>query len=158
MVEKYFPIEENIFAQECPEDNVIHVDFRPKISRQEILRRIGEKAMIGWQPDLNVEVLSSEPLHLHEDEDGNIDVTFKQYQRGYSTDTCGTPHSYGWSGGTETLRILNIHWDAGLYSVSSEYVQARNFRYQLIEVESQRRYTHVNEELRALRRELWDEP
>jgi hypothetical protein len=157
MAVEYVPSEDTVYIQKIPENNIIYIDFQSKLTRAEIMRRIGERAVIGWHAELHTEVLSSEPISISEDEDGSIDVKFKQYHRGYATNEYGTPNTRGWSGGAETLRILAVRWDAESHSLHSSYVRARNFRYQLLEIESRKRHPYVVQELQELRDALWNE-
>lgn len=156
MAERYLPLAEVIPAPLCPEGLDMNAEHPPKPGRSEIMQRIGEKALLGWQPELEADILSSEAISFAEDERGNIDVKFKQYQRHYASDRQGMLHSSGWSG-TETIRILNVHWDATSQATSLDYVDARNFRYQLIEHESLKRAGQANH-LQALSQELWSNP
>ena len=132
---------------------LIRVDFRPELTRKEIMLRIGEAAALGWHPELGSEILSSEPIHASEHEEG-IDVTFKLYERHAAFDDHGIATPDGWSG-PETIRVLKIGWNVASKSISSDYIHARNFRYQLLDLETKKRTEGGRAELQALHSELW---
>ncbi len=132
---------------------LIRVDFRPELTREEVMLRIGEAAALGWHPELDSEILSSEPIHASEHEAG-IDVAFKLYERHVAFDDHGIATPDGWSG-PETIRVLKVGWNAVNKSISSDYIHARNFRYQLLDLETKKRSESGRAALQTLRSELW---
>lgn len=162
MAEKYISPEAFSFAEppvSAPGDEecvVIHVDFRPAPDRQEILHRIGAIATSYRQPDDSGPTLSCDPISLLEYDDGTIDAKFKLYQQGHASDSAGMGHQ-GWSG-SETIRILNVTWDAEAGMIHSGYVHARNFRYQLLPLESKKHsdIAKAEAEIQDMRDAIWN--
>lgn len=142
-------------GQERSEHSLISVDFRPELSREEIMHRIGRAVTHWWLTDEGRGAISHEPMNITEKPDGSIHVRFKQYTSGISNDEFGIIHPDGWTG-TETIHVLDIGWDAYAYTVTSQYAHPRNFRYILPQYEARRRTHSGNEEILAIGHDLWN--
>lgn len=139
--------------QQSYENNLIHVDFRPDLSRQEIMHRIGEVVTSWWLTEAGSGAISHVPLSVTDSPNG-LGVRFKQYKRGFAGDELGIPHLEGWSG-LETINVLDVKWNASSHTIDPQYVHPRNFRYILPRHEANR--AGAANDTTTIGQELWGE-